>query len=161
MADDLQKQVLGLTYKGTETTVKILFEVISKALKDIKFHAKSQITTGEQSLKRLNTQGKQLESVDISNDDIKSFRKELNRYNVDFSIMKDKSAETQTIFFKGQDVDRIYKALEVCIKNIDLERSNKKPVKEKMQEAVNKAQSNKKEKSNEKGTKEKSASMEW
>lgn len=58
---------------------------------------------------------------------MQAFKRELNKYAVDFSIKKDTETQNYTVFFKGQDVDRVYKGLQKCVENF--QKGSKKPIK--------------------------------
>ena len=131
MSAELQEQALQVTWKTTEISAAALKTLIKTLLDN-----KGRIEHGEQSLKKLNIQNRQLESVKITGEDMKTFRRELKRYSVDFSIKHDLSAGNYTVFFKGQDVDRVYKGLQKCLNDLDI---GKKPMKEVMQEAERKS----------------------
>lgn len=132
MTTNLQEQAVQIIFKASSITLAGLKSVIQLALQN-----RNSIEHGQQSLKKLNLQGKKLESVEISGEDIKAFRRELNKYSVDFAIMKDAETQNYTVFFKGQDVDRVYTGLQKCVANF--EKGQKKPMKEAMQEAEQKA----------------------
>ena len=125
MAADLQEQAVQVEWKAAKITAAALKGLIEQLLANRK-----KITHGEQSLKKLNLQGKKLESVELSGEDMQAFKRELNKYAVDFSI-------NYTVFFKGQDVDRVYKGLQKCVENF--QKGSKKPIKEVMQAAEEKA----------------------
>ena len=58
--------------------------------------------SSEMKLKELYKQG-QLEQVNIRKGEIKNIRKELNRYGVKFSVMKDKANGDFVVFFQAKD----------------------------------------------------------
>lgn len=123
---DIQEDTLRVSVKGGEITLKSLISLIKTTIDN-----KGRIEHGEQSLKKLNMQNRQLESVPITREDLKLLRSELKKFSVDFSIQKDGSEHI--VFFKGQDVERVYKGLEKCVKNFE-----KKPMKEQFAEAEKK-----------------------
>lgn len=49
----------------------------------------------------------QLEQVNIRKCEIKNIRKELNRYGVKFSVMKDKANGDFVVFFQAKDIKMI------------------------------------------------------
>lgn len=134
MATELNEQAIQVTTKATQITLAGLKAIIQTMLSN-----RHPITHGEQSIQKLSLQNKQLESVNLSGDDIKEFRKQLNKYSVDFHVQRDKSTGLHTVFFKSQDTDRIYLGLESCMKKLTLDRSIKKPIKEVMENAVQRA----------------------
>lgn len=132
MAADLQEQAVQVECKAAKITAAALKGLIEQILAN-----REKITHGEQSLKKLNLQGKKLESIELTGEDMQAFKRELNKYAVDFSIKKDTETQNYTVFFKGQDVDRVYKGLQKCVENF--QKGSKKPIKEVMKEAEEKA----------------------
>ena len=121
MAADLQEQAVQVEWKAAKITAAALKGLIEQFLANRK-----KITHGEQSLKKLNLQGKKLESIELTGEDMQAFKRELNKYAVDFSIKKDTETQNYTVFFKGQDVDRVYKGLQKCVENF--QKGSKKPI---------------------------------
>lgn len=151
MAGELQESTVQVMYKGANITLDILKSLIQTLVQN-----RDKITHGEQSVKKLNLQGKQLESVKLSGEDIKTFKRELKRHGVDFSVMKDRTTGEYSVFFKAQDIDRVYNGLEKCIKGFVAEKvKERKPIKEAMENAKKKAaeQAQSKEKSHFRGKK--------
>jgi len=134
MATELNAQAIEVTTRATAITLAALKSIIQTLIEN-----RHSIEHGEQGLKKLNLQNKQLESVELSGEDIKDFKKQLNKYSVDFSVMKDKTTGHHTIYFKAQDTDRVYTGLENCIKNLSIDRHSKKPIKEVIESAVERA----------------------
>lgn len=127
MAGELGEQAVKVEWKTVEITAKALKALIQQLIEN-----KEKIQHGQQSLSKLNLQGKKLEQVELTGEDMKNFRREMNRYSVDFSIMKDRTSGNYTVFFKGQDVERVYAGLQKCVQNFD---KGKKPIKEVMRDA--------------------------
>lgn len=63
-------------------------------------------SNSEMKLKDLYKQG-QLEQVNIRKGEMKNIRKELNRYGVKFSVMKDKANGDFVVFFQAKDTKMI------------------------------------------------------
>jgi len=131
LAADVDEQAVKVTIKATEITAQVLKDVISRLLN------RNYSDQGEQKLSKLNEQDKKLESIDISSEDLRGIRKELNRHAVDFSVMKDKTAGKYTVYFKAKDVDRVYAGLQKYMKGIPL--TSKKPIKEVFEQAQTEA----------------------
>lgn len=110
MAADLQEQAVQVEWKAAKITAAALKGLIEQIIAN-----REKITHGEQSLKKLNLQGKKLESIELTGEDMQAFKRELNKYAVDFSIKKDTETQNYTVFFKGQDVDRVYTAQTISL----------------------------------------------
>ena len=69
-------------------------------------------THGEQSLKSLTKQGVSLSDIEISGDNIGSFKRIARKYNIDFALKKDstKDPPNWVVFFKAQDSKAIESA---------------------------------------------------
>ena len=124
-----QEQAVRVSVKTAEISFRVIKNLIETLLAN-----RERTQHGEQKLSKLNLQNRQLESVEITDSDLKALRRELNKYSVDFSIFKEKNSENHTVYFKGQDVERVYQGLSNCIKDFDKEKM-RKPVKEKLKEA--------------------------
>lgn len=139
MTGELDQQAIQVSIKATEMSYDLLVALAKSIIEN-----KNKIEHGEQSLKKLNMQGRKLESIELPDKDIKSFKKQLNKHSVDFSIMQHKDTKDYTIFFKGQDIERVNMGLQNCLIDISKDQ-NKKPFKEKVKEAVEKANQKNKE----------------
>lgn len=76
---------------------------------------------GQQSIAQLNKQGRQLTSVDVDNTTIRTVKRHLKAYSVDFAVTKEKGAGKMFLWFKAQDVERIQAALQNCIAELGKE----------------------------------------
>lgn len=132
MAAELSEQAIRVEWRATEITARTLKELIQQLV-----DGRNRIQFGEQKLAMLNKQGRQLESVDLHSQDIKAFRQQLRKYSVDFSVMKDRASGNYSVFFKSQDVDRVYAGLAKCVEQMD--GKSRRPMKEVMQEAEQRA----------------------
>lgn len=136
MAADLGEQAVMVMYKaGSEITLTMLKAIIHKLLEK-----NTILQHGEQSMKALNMQGKKLEHVELPGQDIKEFRKALRNYAVDFSVLRDKTSGMYSVFFKGQDTDRIYAGLKGVLKDAVVETGEKKHIKEVIEQAAKRAE---------------------
>lgn len=97
-----------------------------------------QQSSGEMSLKKLDAQGRQLESVEIPGEDVQRLRRQLKKYQVDFTVLRDRESGKYQLFFKSQDVDRVYKGLEQAVAEWD-RTAGRKPAKELFAEAKREA----------------------
>jgi len=133
VATDLGEHTVQVTTSATKITASTLQQIIEALIRN-----RGSIRHGEQNLQKLNLQKKQLESVNISGADLKGFRKQLNQHGVDFSIMRDKNGQ-HIVFFKAQDINRVYLGLEKHMQGLKLDRNSRKPIKEVIESAVQRA----------------------
>ena len=76
--------------------------------------------TNSRKLKDMVKRG-QLENIDLQKGDVKELKKQLNRYGVNFSIMKNKESGLYSVFFQAKDT----KVIDLAFKKA-IERSERK-----------------------------------
>jgi len=106
-------------------TARLLAQAMQAFLKKT---GKSAEKHGKQSLKSLTKSGASIEKVEIPGDsDINSFKKTARKYNIDFSMQKDKSTDPPSwiIFFKSKDSKSMDAAFKEFSKSV---LKNKSPV---------------------------------
>ena len=93
---------VALSMRGSKITARLLAKTMQAFLSKAK---QPRIKHGEQSLKSLSKQGATLTDIEISGDNIGTFKKTARKYNVDFSLKKDSSQDPPrwTVFFKAKD----------------------------------------------------------
>lgn len=87
------------------------------------------------SVKKLVGQGMGASSIEVTDNNIKSFERVARKYNVDFAVKKDKTVETPKymVFFKGKDADVITQTFKEFVK-VNEKKSGRVSVKEKLAE---------------------------
>ena len=95
-------------------------------------------TTGnawKMSVKKLVGQGMGASSIEVTDNNIKSFERVARKYNVDFAVKKDKTVEPPKymVFFKGKDADVITQAFKEFVK-VNEKKRGRVSVKEKLAE---------------------------
>lgn len=130
----VEEQAVRVEVQAAKLTAGMLARLLKTIAESLK-HPQTKTVTGQQSLKLLNRQGKAVNGVEISKETLAEVKRQMNSYYVDFSITKDKDTGKLTLWFKGQDIDRIQKALENCI--VDLGKAQ--PQQSKVQEVCNHA----------------------
>lgn len=136
MAVELGEQTVQVEYRAARITGRMLLRIMETLLHRLTAQREG-IVRGEQSMKQLNHHDRALESVTITDRDMKAIRRELNRYGVDYAIMKEPGSDTHKLFFKGRDVQQIHDALQHVV--ADLGRPQRKPMKEVIKAAKEKA----------------------
>lgn len=120
---DYQDKVIQLSCKISASTGKELMYILPQLLR--RLHNRNyQIVHGKQSLRKLNQQNREIQAIPITDADIKVLKKQLNRYSVDFSVLKEPDG-TMQVYFKAQDVDRVYNALKHIVKNLNPDQSKR------------------------------------
>ena len=123
---------------------KLLLSEVIKVFKKINLEAEKQgkklsnyldekVKSSSVPLKDLVKKG-QLESITLKDKDFKELKKELNRYGVKFSVMRDKKSMEYSLFFQSKDTVIMDKAF----KNAILKVEKKESIKESTLEVINK-----------------------
>ena len=123
---------------------KLVLSEVIKVFKKINLEAEKQgkklsnyldekVKSSSVPLKDLVKKG-QLESITLKDKDFKELKKELNKYGVKFSVMRDKKSNEYSLFFQSKDTVVIDKAF----KNAILKVEKKEAIKESTLEVINK-----------------------
>lgn len=110
MADDLQKSLLK-TIDVTIQTSKMTDDVLKQAMND--FLSGAAEKKGRLTYKQLeNKSSGKLESIEITDNNIRDFLNVAKKYDVDFALKRDKSTEPPTyhVFFQSQKADNFNRA---------------------------------------------------
>ncbi|MBC1318074.1 PcfB family protein [Listeria booriae] len=110
MQEEINHKTIALSINTTKMSARTLKKALSHFLKMGGFVAKKnklRSQTGKQSLKKLMKQNTGLSNVEITDDNIGSFKRVARKYGLDFALKKDNTAEASTylVYFKGRDVD--------------------------------------------------------
>lgn len=152
MQDEINEKVIALAVNlgktGARMTTELLQKTLQQFLRDQQLAKSSRngrdkpVKHGKQSFKKLSGKDLQLTNIEITDQNIKSFEKVAKKYNIDFALKKDMSADPPRylVFFKARDVDVMNAAFkEYTAKSLQ---KNKKPSiiqkLEKMQEQTKK-----------------------
>lgn len=121
--EQVNDKTVALSVKATKITGRLLAKAMQAFLKKVRDGPKPK--HGEQTVKSLTRQGASLANIEITNDNIGSFRKTARKYNVDFSLKRDDSETPPRwiVFFKAKDADamttafREYSKVQMKVKN--------------------------------------------
>lgn len=100
--EHINDRSVALCVKGAKLTGRMLAQAMQAFLKKMK---EPSYKHGEQSLKSLTKHGASLADIEISGDNIGTFKKTARKYNVDFALKCDKSDNPPkwVVFFKAKD----------------------------------------------------------
>ncbi len=124
MQDEVSEKLIGVCINGGKISARILKDTLEKALDDMErssrqkeqYNAsakqkekKQTVSHGKQSLKKLAENGAQLSNIEVTDGNIKSFARCARKYNIDYSLKKDRSVSPPRyfVFFRAKDVDSI------------------------------------------------------
>lgn len=107
MQEQVNEKAVALSVKGAKITGRMLAKAMQAFLK--KARASPKAKHGKQSVKSLTRQGASLSNIEITGDNIGSFKKTARKYNVDFALKRDDSNTTPRwlVFFKAKDADAL------------------------------------------------------
>lgn len=116
MQEEVTQKTIALVFKSSRLTADVLKKAMKMYLERRK--AGQQATHGKMSVKKLVGQGMGASSIEVTDNNIKSFERVARKYNVDFAVKKDKTVEPPKymVFFKGKDADVIAQAFKEFVK---------------------------------------------
>ena len=99
--------------KAAKVTGKLILNLLKKLMKEAeKLGGLEKLVNAngnEVKLKDMVKKG-QLEEIPVEESELKELKKELNRYGVKFSVMKDKESGKYSVFFQAKDMKVMDKA---------------------------------------------------
>ncbi|MBP5607915.1 MAG: PcfB family protein [Lachnospiraceae bacterium] len=138
MQEEVENKTVNIAVKTGKLTASVLYRALraylQNAAKEIDDIDAVKVKKGRQSVKELIGQGEAVKSADIDDIGLKDFKKTVNKYGVDFAIVKDKKADPSkyVVFFKAKDSDVIHGLMQEYTKktmNMDGEAKETKEVK--------------------------------
>lgn len=140
LSETLSNKSITFTFKATEISFDVVIKMLDKLLKE-----QTKEKKGKQSIKELRKKGN-IQVIDVTDETLKKLQSYLKKFNIDYSILKNKTEEKQySLFFRNYDAELLNKVLE----NFMQERfKNKESIKDKIKRITQK-------KNIEKGTEEK------
>ena len=114
MQDDINQKTIAIAIKTGKVTARVLRDVLRALLRHWRSQRQKQahasgkdevVNHGKKTLKQLQAQGHELTSIEITDENIKSFEHCARKYGVDFSLKKDRTANPPQyyVFFKARD----------------------------------------------------------
>ena len=130
MQDHLEDKSVALIIKGAKITGRTLAKAMQAFLKrtrDAASKHRMQSKQGKQSVRSLTKQGASLSSVEITGNNIGTFRRTARKYNIDFALKRDDSGPTPKwmVFFKAKDTDALTAAFKEYSTSILKEKQRK------------------------------------
>ena len=124
LSETVSNKSLTFTFKATEITFDVVIAMLDKLLKE-----KTREKKGKQSIKDLRKKGN-LQVIDVTDETLKKLQNYLKKFNIDYSLLKNKTEEKQySLFFRNYDAELLNKVLENFLHN---KFKNKESIKEKI-----------------------------
>ena len=129
--EEVSDKTLNLEIKVAKITAKLIIQQIKKLLKEAKkFGGMEKFVSekgNEVKLKDLVQKG-QLEEITIKETELKRLKKELNKYGVKFSVMKDKKTKQYSLFFQAKDIKIMDKAFKKVLADLEKKTERKESI---------------------------------
>ena len=116
--EEIARKTLNMEVKAGKVTAKLLLTLLKKLMKEAeKLGGLEKLVSSkgnEVKLKDMVKKG-QLEEIPVEEAELKELKKELNRYGVKFSVMKDKESGKYSVFFQAKDMKVMDKAFKYAL----------------------------------------------
>ncbi|MEA5003785.1 MAG: PcfB family protein [Christensenella sp.] len=124
MQEDIEQKSVVFITKGTKITARLLAKAMGAGLRQIK---KKRDAPGKQSMKQL-SKGGSLESIPISDNNIKAFDPIARKYGVRYKLFKDDTEQPPKwlVFFRAKDTNAMTSAFKEFTHKM-LKRETEKP----------------------------------
>ena len=129
--EEIARKTLNMEVRAGKVTGKILLDLIRKLLKESEKIGGLEKLVGskgnEVKLKDMVKKG-QLEEIPVEETELKELKKELNRYGVTFSVMKDKESGKYSVFFQAKDMKVMDKAFKHALSESEKKTERKESI---------------------------------
>lgn len=117
--------------KAGKVTAKLLLTLLKKLMKEAeKLGGLEKLVNAngnEVKLKDMVKKG-QLEEIPVEEAELKELKKELNRYGIKFSVMKDKESGKYSVFFQAKDMKVMDKAFKQALSESEKKTERKESI---------------------------------
>ena len=145
MQEEVNDRTIALAVRTTKMTADVLKASLMTLLRNRYYRhmhtsktAKTEVSQGKQSLRKLMKDGSQISNIEITDDNIRSFEKVARKYNIGYSLKKDVSVDPPRflVFFRAKDVDVMTAAFKEYT-GLSMNREDRRQsVKQKLEKAV-------------------------
>lgn len=129
--EEIARKTLNMEVRAGKVTGKIILDLIRKLLKESEKIGGLEKLVGskgnEVKLKDMVKKG-QLEEIPVEETELKELKKELNRYGVKFSVMKDKESGKYSVFFQAKDMKVMDKAFKHALSESEKKTERKESI---------------------------------
>ena len=129
--EEIARKTLNMEVKAGKVTAKIILTLLKKLMKEAeKLGGLEKLVSSkgnEVKLKDMVKKG-QLEEIPVEEAELKELKKELNRYGVKFSVMKDKESGKYSVFFQAKDMKLMDKAFKHALSESEKKTERKESI---------------------------------
>ena len=133
MQEEVEQRTVTLIVNTAKLTERELQKALTKLLAQMKSERQHHEKHGKMTVKQLAAQNRGMQSVEITDDNIGSFKSVARKYGVDFAPFKVKGENKYLIFFKSGDKDAMTAAFEEYSKKLIVQK-DKPSVRNRIQE---------------------------
>ncbi len=133
MSDDIARdKAIALVVDVGKKGAKLTLALIKKAM--IAYLEKQKNPKGKMTVKQLTRKGEGVQSIEVTDNNIKSFENIARKYGVDFALKKEKGSDPARyiIFFKAKETDAITQAFKEFTAK-ELKKTKKPSIREELQ----------------------------
>ena len=111
LQDEVNEKVVSLCIRGGKISAQILKASLQKLLREMEQSQKRQKISGQgqkkEAVEKLKAHNQELSNIEVTDGNIRSFEKYARKYDIDYCLKKDRSAEPPKyyVFFKAKEVD--------------------------------------------------------
>lgn len=115
MQEEVTQKSIAITFRASRLTADVLMKAIKAYLTHQKHREPSH---GKIPVKKLLAQNQGAKSIEITDENIRPFIRIAGKYNVDFSVKRDRTAvpPKYLVFFKAKDADLIVQAFKEFVR---------------------------------------------
>jgi len=106
MQEEIRDKSVALVIHVGKDGGKLTADLLKWAIREYQKHA-SEPQHGKQSVKSLVRQGAGVQSIEITDKNIRSFEHVARKYGVDYALKKDAAHGRYIVFFKARDADAL------------------------------------------------------
>ncbi|WP_337743041.1 PcfB family protein [Fusobacterium gonidiaformans] len=129
--EEIARKTLNMEVKAGKVTAKLVLTLLKKLMKEAeKLGGLEKLVNAngnEVKLKDMVKKG-QLEEIPVEEAELKELKKELNRYGVKFSVMKDKESGKYSVFFQAKDMKVMDKAFKHALSKSEKKTERKESI---------------------------------
>ena len=129
--EEIARKTLNMEVKAGKVTAKLLLTLLKKLMKEAeKLGGLEKLVNAngnEVKLKDMVKKG-QLDEIPVEEAELKELKKELNRYGVKFSVMKDKESGKYSVFFQAKDMKVMDKAFKHALSESEKKTERKESI---------------------------------
>lgn len=137
MQEEVNEKTVALSIRAGKLTAEVLQEAMRKLMAS-QLNRTNAAYRGKQTIKQLMDQNVGVNSIEITDSNIKSFERVAKKYGIDYALKKDvaENPPRYLVFFKGRDVDVLTQAFKEYSAKV-VEKQNKPSIKAQLTKAMN------------------------